>query len=116
MVGRSVTVHKDTKSDEVCAFYCDLCQCALKDSQAWLDHINGKKHNRLKGMSMVVQRVDVDTVKAKLASLGQRNKLPQVVLGKRFRDEVRELSESSSDGSKSEPESEKSEGVEPKTN
>ena len=42
---------------------------------------------------MVVQRVDVDTVKAKLASLKNRNQ--PVVLGKRTREEVRELSEES---------------------
>ena len=56
-------MNKDSKPDEVSAFFCELCKCALKDSTAWFDHINGKKHNRLKGMSMVVERVDVDRVR-----------------------------------------------------
>ena len=56
-------MNKDSKPDEVSAFYCELCKCALKDSTAWFDHINGKKHNRLKGMSMVVAQVDVDRVR-----------------------------------------------------
>ena len=45
----------------------------LKDSNAWYDHINGKKHNQMLGMSMVVERVGVDKVKAKLAGL-KRNR------------------------------------------
>jgi len=24
-------------------YYCDVCQCLLKDSLTYLDHINGKK-------------------------------------------------------------------------
>lgn len=24
-------------------YWCDVCQCLLKDSMAYLDHINGKK-------------------------------------------------------------------------
>ena len=51
------------------AFHCETCKCSLKDSQAWFDHINGKKHNQLLGMSMVVEKVSVDRVKAKLALL-----------------------------------------------
>ncbi len=59
-------MNKDTPAEQASAFFCELCKCALKDSTAWFDHINGKKHNRLKGMSMVVERVDVDKVRAKL--------------------------------------------------
>lgn len=64
------------------AFYCDACKCGLKDSQAWFDHINGKKHNRVKGMSMVVEQVDVQRVREKLQSLKKG------VLGKRLHQET----------------------------
>ena len=57
------------KAENVFAFYCDKCKCGLKDSQAWYDHINGKKHNQILGMSMIVEKVSVDKVKAKLESL-----------------------------------------------
>ena len=78
------------------AFHCETCKCSLKDSQAWFDHINGKKHNQLLGMSMVVQKVSVDKVKAKLALLAQKKKA-----GKEFampsRPKLEEFANSDSD-------------------
>ena len=56
------------------AFHCDTCKCSLKDSVAWFDHINGKRHNQLLGMSMVVEKVSIDRVKNKLALLAQKKK------------------------------------------
>jgi U4/U6.U5 tri-snRNP component SNU23 len=44
----------------------------LKDSNAWYDHINGKRHNQILGMSMVVERVTVDKVRDKLAGLKRK--------------------------------------------
>ncbi len=35
---------------------------------SWLDHVNGKKHNRNLGMSMRVERATVETVQAKIKS------------------------------------------------
>ena len=48
----------------------------MKDSQAWYDHINSKKHNQLMGMTMMVERVSVDRVKEKLASLKRKAETP----------------------------------------
>ena len=37
-------------------WWCDACECLLKDSANYLDHINGKKHQRKLGFSMRVER------------------------------------------------------------
>ena len=50
-------------------YWCEVCECSLKDSMAYLSHINGKNHQRLLGFSMRVERSSVDSVKARLSSL-----------------------------------------------
>ena len=44
------------------AFYCSVCDVKLNDSNSYLDHINGKMHNRALGMSMRVERSTVEQV------------------------------------------------------
>lgn len=53
-------------------FWCEVCECLLKDSVAYLDHINGKKHQRALGFSMRSERSDVSSVKEKLESLKRK--------------------------------------------
>lgn len=43
-------------------YYCSVCDCILRDSQSYLDHINGKWHNRALGMSMRVERSNAEQV------------------------------------------------------
>jgi U4/U6.U5 tri-snRNP component SNU23 len=59
-------------------FYCSTCDCTLKDSLAYLDHINGTYHNRALGMSMEVERSTVEQVKKRLGAL-KRRKLGSVL-------------------------------------
>lgn len=47
-------------------YYCSVCDCILRDSQSYLDHINGKWHNRALGMTMRVEKSTVDQVGARL--------------------------------------------------
>lgn len=44
-------------------YYCDVCKVGCKDSLTFLDHLNGRSHNKLLGMSMVVEKVSVDKIK-----------------------------------------------------
>jgi hypothetical protein len=43
-------------------------QCIVKDSANFLDHINGKKHQRALGMSMRIERVGLEAVKNRFES------------------------------------------------
>ncbi|CDJ67045.1 hypothetical protein, conserved [Eimeria necatrix] len=70
-VGRTKMVTLQTPRMQQGGFWCDICECLCKDSQAYLDHINGRNHNRLLGMSMRVERVPLAKVKAKLQALRQ---------------------------------------------
>ena len=49
-------------------YYCEVCECILRDSVAYLDHINGKKHNRNLGFSMRVATSSVSQVASRLGS------------------------------------------------
>jgi len=53
-------------------WHCEVCNCVLKDSNAYLDHINGKKHQRALGYSMRVEKSDVDSVKQRLEAIKRK--------------------------------------------
>eukprot|EP01025_Chloroclados_australasicus_P026981 TRINITY_DN2677_c1_g1_i2.p1 TRINITY_DN2677_c1_g1~~TRINITY_DN2677_c1_g1_i2.p1 ORF type:complete len:259 (-),score=32.58 TRINITY_DN2677_c1_g1_i2:718-1419(-) len=65
-VGKSQIITAVTPLNQQAGFYCSVCDCILRDSQSYLDHINGKWHNRALGMSMKTERVSVDKVKKRL--------------------------------------------------
>jgi U4/U6.U5 tri-snRNP component SNU23 len=50
-----------------------VCNSSLKDNQAYLDHINGKRHNKMLGVSMKVEKVDVDSVRTKLLNMKRKS-------------------------------------------
>ncbi|EGR29384.1 zinc matrin type 2, putative [Ichthyophthirius multifiliis] len=72
-IGKRVTVTKESQKQEHGGFYCQLCDTHVWDSNAWLDHINGKKHLRLIGMNNKVMKVDVSCVQQKLQSLKNKD-------------------------------------------
>lgn len=61
-VGKVRVISALTHKSQQGGFYCKVCDCLLQDSQAYLDHLNGRKHNRMLGMTMRVEKVDAKTV------------------------------------------------------
>jgi U4/U6.U5 tri-snRNP component SNU23 len=58
-------------------WHCKVCDCFLKDSHTYLDHINGRKHQRKLGYSMRVERSSKDQLLSKLEELSKKKELDQ---------------------------------------
>lgn len=50
-------------------FYCPVTKVTLKDSQSYLDHINGRKYQKALGYGMRAERSTASDVRSKLKSL-----------------------------------------------
>ena len=68
-VNKRKLVTDATPLSSVGGYFCELCQCTLRDSLQWLDHINGVKHQRRMGVSMRVEAATLDDVTAKLVKV-----------------------------------------------
>ncbi|OAO14005.1 zinc finger matrin-type protein [Blastocystis sp. ATCC 50177/Nand II] len=68
-IGKVKVITDSSKESEAGGYWCDVCKCSLKDSKAWLDHINGRKHQHHLGNVVRVEHVTVSDVKKKFESL-----------------------------------------------
>ncbi|PVU89525.1 hypothetical protein BB561_005294 [Smittium simulii] len=72
MVGKTQIVQVSSISAKQPGYYCKVCDCTMKDSITYLDHINGKKHHQNLNMSLKIKRDTVVDVKEKLAMLKKK--------------------------------------------
>lgn len=68
-VNKKETVNMSDVVQKSGGYFCEVCECLLKDSTSWLRHINGKNHQRKLGFSMRVKKVSVDEVNVKMQEL-----------------------------------------------
>ncbi|EER05176.1 zinc finger protein matrin type, putative, partial [Perkinsus marinus ATCC 50983] len=68
-IGKRKLITERTVKKHQGGYWCEVCECLLKDSQSYLDHLNGRDHNRNLGMNMRVEKVSVDRVKERLEEM-----------------------------------------------
>ncbi|KAL3764067.1 hypothetical protein ACHAW5_010437 [Stephanodiscus triporus] len=63
-----------SKCKDGVGWHCRVCDCFLKDSLTYLDHINGKKHQRYLGYSMRVEKSTTEEVSGVLRGLAEKKR------------------------------------------
>eukprot|EP01118_Nematostelium_gracile_P011531 TRINITY_DN4107_c0_g1_i1.p1 TRINITY_DN4107_c0_g1~~TRINITY_DN4107_c0_g1_i1.p1 ORF type:complete len:215 (+),score=75.10 TRINITY_DN4107_c0_g1_i1:31-675(+) len=69
-VGKTVEI--SSNESKLAGFYCELCDAQMKDSIAYMDHLNGRKHQRMLGTSLVPERATVLEVRERLQMAKQK--------------------------------------------
>eukprot|EP00931_Biecheleriopsis_adriatica_P089624 TRINITY_DN63719_c0_g1_i1.p1 TRINITY_DN63719_c0_g1~~TRINITY_DN63719_c0_g1_i1.p1 ORF type:complete len:233 (-),score=85.10 TRINITY_DN63719_c0_g1_i1:74-772(-) len=71
-LGQSKVVTAHTIKPMQGGYWCSVCECLIKDSASYLEHVNGRRHNRNLGMNMKVEKIGIDRVKDKLKAMQQK--------------------------------------------
>ena len=76
--GKVIVLGQENKDKKIAIFKCKVCDVDFNDSISYADHLNGKKHNRILGMNMKVERVTAKKIRDKLERLGNGNKIKEI--------------------------------------
>merc|ERR1712064_194240 len=68
-LGKAQVVTAHTIKPMQGGYWCSVCECLLKDSSTYLEHVNGRRHNRNLGMNMKVEKIGADRIREKLKSM-----------------------------------------------
>jgi U4/U6.U5 tri-snRNP component SNU23 len=74
-LGKVEILEKETGSKSLPShgFYCTTCKASFTSSDAYLDHCNGRLHQKNMGLCLKVERVEaVDRVKARIEMLSKK--------------------------------------------
>ncbi|XP_073308805.1 uncharacterized protein [Primulina huaijiensis] len=71
-LGKTQVVTPIAPLSQQAGYFCSVCECVVKDSANYLDHINGKKHQRALGMSMRAERATLEQVQERFEVLKKR--------------------------------------------
>ncbi|KAH7833155.1 hypothetical protein Vadar_003547 [Vaccinium darrowii] len=71
-LGKTQVVTPIAPLSQQAGYFCSVCECVVKDSANFLDHINGKKHQRALGMSMRAERASLEQVQERFERLKKR--------------------------------------------
>jgi U4/U6.U5 tri-snRNP component SNU23 len=71
-LGKTQVIGLNTPLSQQAGYYCSVCDCILRDSQSYLDHINGKWHNRALGMNMKPERATLLQVRERMAAMKEK--------------------------------------------
>ncbi|KAG8363885.1 hypothetical protein BUALT_Bualt19G0069000 [Buddleja alternifolia] len=71
-LGKTQVVTPIAPLSQQAGYFCSVCECVVKDSANYLDHINGKKHQRALGMSMRSERATLEQVQQRFEVLKKR--------------------------------------------
>jgi len=74
-LGKTMVVQNTSgRGPGVPGFFCETCNRTYKDSNAYLDHINGRAHLRALGQTTKISRSTVEQVRARIQMLREKTK------------------------------------------
>ncbi|CAD7964796.1 unnamed protein product [Amoebophrya sp. A120] len=71
-IGKTIVQTDATHKANQAGYYCHLCKVHVKDSQSWLDHINGIRHQKMMGMKMAARPATLEEVLERIQELRVR--------------------------------------------